>query len=36
MGWPCCGAWDGNLARASAIPSVSEFGGGNGGDNGYK
>lgn len=27
MGWPCCGAWAGNLARASAIHSVSEFAG---------
>lgn len=25
MGWPCCGAWAGNLVRASAAPSISEF-----------
>lgn len=25
MGWPCCGAWAGNLERASATPSISEF-----------
>jgi hypothetical protein len=25
MGWPCCGAWAGNLARVLAALSISEF-----------
>lgn len=29
-GWPCCGAWAGNLERASAAPSTSEFWGSKG------